>query len=102
MAYRLDHILGFFRIWQMPEDSVRGLLGQFSPAIALSAEEIENSYGIPVKAMGLERFINPFIKDWVIDEIFGRDNRDWIIQTFLDYIGNGNYTFQNEYNNQKK
>lgn len=48
-AYRLDHILGFFRIWQMPEDSVRGLLGQFSPAIALSAEEIENSYGIPLR-----------------------------------------------------
>ena len=101
-AYRLDHILGFFRIWQMPEDSVRGLLGQFSPAIALSAEEIENNYGIPLRQWGLERFINPFIKDWVIDEIFGRDNRDWIIQTFLDYIGNGNYTFQNEYNNQKK
>lgn len=51
--------------------------------------------------MGIERFIIPFIKDWVIDEVFGRDNRDWIIQTFLDYIGTGNYRFKAEFNNQK-
>ena len=100
-AYRLDHILGFFRIWQMPENSVRGLLGQFSPALALSAEEIENNYGIPFRQWGIERFILPFIKDWVIDEVFGRDNRDWIIQTFLDYIGDSNYRFKAEFNNQK-
>lgn len=101
-AYRLDHILGFFRIWEMPADSVRGLLGQFSPALALSAEEIENNYGIPLRAWGIERFIEPFIKDWVLDEIFGRDNRDWIIQSFLDYIGHGNYRFKKAFNTQKK
>ena len=28
-AYRLDHILGFFRIWEIPNHSVRALLGQF-------------------------------------------------------------------------
>jgi len=44
-AYRIDHILGFFRIWQIPKDSPTALLGQFSPALPLSIEEIE-SYGM--------------------------------------------------------
>ncbi|MDR2692476.1 MAG: 4-alpha-glucanotransferase [Dysgonamonadaceae bacterium] len=39
-VYRIDHILGFFRIWEIPENSVQGLSGSFSPALPLSAEEI--------------------------------------------------------------
>lgn len=39
-VYRIDHILGFFRIWEIPESSVQGLLGSFSPALPLSVEEI--------------------------------------------------------------
>ncbi|MCL2114419.1 MAG: 4-alpha-glucanotransferase [Streptococcaceae bacterium] len=101
-AYRLDHILGFFRIWEMPKGSVRGLLGQFSPALALTIEEIENTYGIPLRAWGIERFTQPFIKDWVIDEIFGRDNRDFIIQQFLQYNKYGNYILKTEFDTQKK
>ena len=45
-AYRIDHILGFFRIWQIPKDSPTALLGQFSPALPLSVREIE-SFGLP-------------------------------------------------------
>ena len=45
-AYRIDHILGFFRIWQIPKGSKTALLGQFSPALPMSIEEIE-SYGMP-------------------------------------------------------
>ncbi len=44
-AYRIDHVLGFFRIWEIPVHSVHGLLGQFAPALAMSREEIE-SYGL--------------------------------------------------------
>ena len=44
-AYRIDHILGFFRIWQIPKDSPTALLGQFSPALPLSIAEIE-AYGM--------------------------------------------------------
>ncbi|MDR0300424.1 MAG: 4-alpha-glucanotransferase [Streptococcaceae bacterium] len=99
--YRLDHILGFFRIWENPGNAVRGLLGHFSPALPMSAEEIE-SYGIPLRYWGVDRFTQPFIKDWVIDELFGRDNRDYIIQSYLIYSGNGNYEFKPEFDNQRK
>lgn len=41
-AYRIDHILGFFRIWEIPKTAQSGLLGHFSPALPLSIEEIED------------------------------------------------------------
>jgi 4-alpha-glucanotransferase len=44
-AYRIDHVLGFFRIWEIPVPEKSGLEGQFAPALGLSREEIE-SYGI--------------------------------------------------------
>lgn len=101
-AYRLDHILGFFRIWEIPNDVVRGLLGQFAPSKGLWDSEIENWYHIPLRQWGVERFTEPFIKDWVVDELFGRDNRDVIIQQFLDYTGDGNYRLKLQVNNQRK
>ena len=41
-AYRIDHILGFFRIWEIPKTAKSGLLGHFSPALPMSVEEIES------------------------------------------------------------
>ncbi len=45
-AYRIDHVLGFFRIWEIPVPEKSGLMGQFSPALGLSKEEIA-AYGVP-------------------------------------------------------
>ena len=44
-AYRIDHVLGFFRIWEIPVPEKSGLKGQFAPALGLSREEIEG-YGV--------------------------------------------------------
>ena len=44
-AYRIDHVLGFFRIWEIPMPYQSGLMGQFSPALGMSREEIE-AYGV--------------------------------------------------------
>ena len=44
-AYRIDHVLGFFRIWEIPVPEKSGLMGQFAPALGLSREEIEG-YGV--------------------------------------------------------
>jgi 4-alpha-glucanotransferase len=39
-AYRIDHILGFFRIWQVPYDQVEGIMGYFDPALPIHIDEI--------------------------------------------------------------
>ena len=43
-AFRIDHVLGFFRIWEIPDTQVQGLMGHFRPALPLSRDEI-NRYG---------------------------------------------------------
>ena len=43
-AYRIDHILGFFRIWEIPHNRP-ALEGHFSPALPMTIGEIE-SYGV--------------------------------------------------------
>ncbi len=48
-AYRIDHLLGYLRIWEIDKESESGLLGQFNPALPLSSKEIE-SYGFPFNA----------------------------------------------------
>lgn len=40
-AFRIDHILGFFRIWEIPKGIKSGLLGHFNPALPLAKDEIE-------------------------------------------------------------
>lgn len=56
-AYRIDHVLGFFRIWEVPSCQVQGLMGHFRPALPLSKEEIK-SYGFQAD---IERYTHPFI-----------------------------------------
>ena len=58
MAYRIDHILGFFRIWEIPHPHRTGLLGHFAPAMPMSREEIEGR-GVPfVRDMYLQDLNN--------------------------------------------
>ena len=49
-AFRIDHILGFFRIWEIPVESGLGLYGHFNPALPYSEAEIE-SLGLPVNGL---------------------------------------------------
>ena len=39
-AYRIDHILGFFRIWEIPIEYSQGTMGHFSPALPLELNDI--------------------------------------------------------------
>lgn len=52
-AFRIDHILGFFRIWEIPVPEKSGMYGHFSPALPYSREEIE-SHGLPVYGLFIE------------------------------------------------
>lgn len=41
-AYRIDHVLGFFRIWEIPAAASNGLMGHFAPALPMTRQEIES------------------------------------------------------------
>ena len=41
-CFRVDHILGFFRIWEIPSEYVQGLCGHFNPALPFTVEEISS------------------------------------------------------------
>ena len=47
-AYRIDHVLGFFRIWEIPVPYKSGLYGQFQPSLPMTREEVE-AYGVPFR-----------------------------------------------------
>ncbi|MGF7140717.1 4-alpha-glucanotransferase [Roseimarinus sediminis] len=66
-AYRIDHILGFFRIWEIPSHAIHGLLGYFKPALPMLLEEFPD-YGI---WFDHERFTQPYIRGHFLHEIFG-------------------------------
>ncbi len=44
-AYRIDHVLGFFRIWEVPSGGFDGAAGHFRPCLPLAAAEIERALG---------------------------------------------------------
>ena len=96
-AYRIDHVLGFFRIWEIPVSSVHGLLGQFAPALAMSREEIE-SYGLHFQD---DRFTRPFITDWVLDRVF-HERAGEVKEKYLDRLDEERYQMKPEVDTQRK
>lgn len=66
-AFRIDHILGFFRIWEIPRHAVRGLLGHFNPALPYSAEELR-AIGFD---LGDERYTTPIADEKMLVGLFG-------------------------------
>ncbi|MDP5172855.1 MAG: 4-alpha-glucanotransferase [Bacteroidia bacterium] len=66
-AFRIDHILGFFRIWQVPYDQIQGILGQFNPALPFHRDELA--------ARGVwfdeTRFARPYIREHFLAEFLG-------------------------------
>ena len=64
-AYRIDHILGFFRIWEIPTHAVHGLLGYFNPALPYTAEELRTAGFDP------EKYTRPVADETLSEELFG-------------------------------
>lgn len=96
-AFRIDHVLGFFRIWEIPVDAVHGLLGQFSPSLGMTREEI-SAYGLNFQE---ERFTQPFITDWVLERIF-REHAQEVKDTYLDRNHDDLYRLKPQYDTQRK
>ncbi len=93
-AYRIDHVLGFFRIWEIPRTAKSGLSGSFSPNLPLSRDEI--------MAQGFDfdeaLHTRPYIDDNVLKKLFPRKARI-ISDAFLEKGTDGCYTFRPEIEN---
>lgn len=95
-AFRIDHILGFFRIWSIPMHSVEGIMGHFVPAIPVSIHEF-NSQGI---GFDHYRFTQPYINETILFEKFGYDN-ELVKHDYLKSIGDGHYELLPAYQTQR-
>lgn len=96
-AYRIDHILGFFRIWQIPSHSIHGLLGHFVPSLPLTPEEI-CSFGLQFRK---EEMTLPYITERMLHELFGRDTEK-VRSLFLIQTGSDRYVFRPQVDTQRK
>jgi len=96
-AFRIDHILGFFRIWEIPEDSVQGLLGCFNPALPFSEEEIKNS-GFDFQ---LEKCINAHINEQFLSELFGEYTEE-VTMVYLNRATSRHFALKEPFNTQQK
>ena len=96
-AYRIDHILGFFRIWEIPQQDVWGLTGSFNPSLPLTVEELQQK--------GLywdeNRFLKPYLKEHVLHATFGKYTAD-VLREYFDQDGWQNYKFKPAFDTQKK
>jgi 4-alpha-glucanotransferase len=96
-TYRIDHILGFFRIWQIPLDQVEGTLGFFNPALPIVREELD--------ARGIwfdqERYCKPYISTALLNEYFGAE-QEYVRSQFLEEVRFNYFAFKPEWDTQRK
>ncbi len=97
-AYRIDHILGFFRIWEIPMNAVHGLLGYFNPALPYSADELRNSYDFWIDQ---DLMTNPLIMEWMLDDFFG-EMKEEAKNEYLDRVSSDRYCLREYVNTQEK
>ena len=97
-AYRIDHILGFFRIWQIPMDAVHGLLGYFNPALPFSPEELRHSYDFWINP---EIQTKPLILEWMLTDFFGEYVHE-VKESYLESLPEGRYRLRAFVNTQRK
>eukprot|EP00178_Gracilaria_changii_P006427 TRINITY_DN210_c0_g1_i1.p1 TRINITY_DN210_c0_g1~~TRINITY_DN210_c0_g1_i1.p1 ORF type:complete len:1016 (+),score=278.41 TRINITY_DN210_c0_g1_i1:186-3050(+) len=94
-AYRIDHILGFFRIWEIPQSCRTGMAGRFYPAHGITREELE-SLGL----WDMERYTKPYVRDGLLQHMFQHDwlkMKEKFFEAYYDRL-----QFKEAYNTEKK
>ena len=97
-AYRIDHVLGFFRIWQIPMDAVHGLLGVFNPALPFTPDELKYNYDFWID---VDLQTTPYIMDYFLQDFFG-EYTDEARNTFLNNVSYGRYKLKEQFSTQRK
>ncbi len=96
-AFRIDHILGFFRIWSIPMHAVEGVMGHFVPSVPVHINEFSER-NIP---FNYHRYTKPFINDAVLWEFFNHDS-DYVKSHFLEPNKDGTYILKKNFDEQRK
>jgi len=96
-AFRIDHILGFFRIWSIPVNAVEGIMGYFVPAIPVQINEFAARH----IRFDLARFTQPYITDEILQLVF--DGRTQVVkETFLETVKGGGYSLRPAFGTQRQ
>lgn len=91
-AIRIDHVLGFFRIWSIPAHAIEGIMGRFIPAWPLSHHDF-NGAGFQFTE---ESICLPYISEQLLYDWFGSD-APVVKEVFLH-----RYQFKEAFNTQRK
>ncbi len=94
---RIDHILGFFRIWEVPINQVQGVFGRFNPSLPFSPEELAD-WGIYPDA---DRFCKPYIRRYMLEEMFNT-HVDMVAERYLYEYAPGCFELKADYDTQQK
>lgn len=97
-AYRIDHILGFFRIWQIPMEAIHGLLGIFNPALPFTPEEMRHDYDFWID---VDLHTKPLILEWMLTDFFGPYVHE-AKERFLQPVSEGRYKLKDFVDTQRK
>lgn len=96
-AFRIDHILGFFRIWSIPIDGVEGILGRFVPALPVHVHE----FGERSIWFDYDRYCKPYIPDHLVNQLFGARAEE-VKETFLHPNIHGRFDLREGFTTQRE
>ncbi len=72
-TFRIDHILGFFRIWEIPTNQLEGMMGHLNPSTPIYI----NEFGEKGIWFDYNRFCKPYITDQILWDFFGEESA-WV------------------------
>lgn len=96
-AFRIDHILGFFRIWSIPANAVQGIMGRFVPCLPVHI----NEFGENGIWFDYQRYCRPFITDEILFQVFGMLSEK-VKDKFLITNSFGGYDLELQYETQQQ
>ncbi len=96
-AFRIDHILGFFRIWSIPANAIQGIMGRFVPCLPVHI----NEFGENGIWFDYQRYCRPFITEEILGEVFG-ELTETVKEKFLVANSFGGYDLELKYETQQQ